>query len=71
MCKTKVGEEFVYFKPLDPSKFLFLLTFVGRVIGIVIAAGGASAVLIVGAAVGVYTWKNRIIQKKREGKMIK
>ncbi|KAL6577895.1 Cell division control protein 2 [Orobanche minor] len=39
----------------------------GRVIAIVIASVGAAAVLITGAYVGFYIWKNKIIQRKRKG----
>ncbi|KAI3452702.1 hypothetical protein Pfo_009366 [Paulownia fortunei] len=39
----------------------------GRVIVIVIAAVIAAAVLVFGAVIGVYTWKNRMIQQKRKG----
>ncbi|KAG8383202.1 hypothetical protein BUALT_Bualt05G0160000 [Buddleja alternifolia] len=38
-----------------------------RVIVIGIAAASAASVLIIGAIIGVYTWKQRIIEKKRKG----
>ncbi|KAG8383194.1 hypothetical protein BUALT_Bualt05G0159200 [Buddleja alternifolia] len=39
----------------------------GRVIVIGIAAASATSVLIIGAVIGVYIWKQRIIQNKRKG----
>ncbi|KAL8035844.1 hypothetical protein ABFX02_12G122500 [Erythranthe guttata] len=38
-----------------------------RIIVIVMACVSAAAVLIIGAVIGVYTWKQRIIQRKRKG----
>lgn len=43
----------------------------GRVIGIVIAAISAAFVLVIGAVIGFYTWKNRTIEKKRKGDAVK
>ncbi|KAG8383213.1 hypothetical protein BUALT_Bualt05G0161100 [Buddleja alternifolia] len=39
----------------------------GRVIGIGIAAASAAAILVIGAVIGIYIWKQRIIEKKRKG----
>ncbi|KAL8550518.1 hypothetical protein ACS0TY_009081 [Phlomoides rotata] len=39
----------------------------GRVVFIVIAAVSAAAVLAIGAVIGTLLWKNRVIEKKREG----
>ncbi|KAI3467556.1 hypothetical protein Pfo_024219 [Paulownia fortunei] len=39
----------------------------GTVIVIVIAAVSAAAVFIIGVVIGVYIWKQRMIQKKRKG----
>ncbi|CAA0818384.1 Cysteine-rich receptor-like protein kinase 2 [Striga hermonthica] len=39
----------------------------GRIIAIVVASVSAVAVLITGAYIGVYIWKNKVIEKKRKG----
>ncbi|XP_051144808.1 cysteine-rich receptor-like protein kinase 2 [Andrographis paniculata] len=46
-------------------------SFKGRVVAIVIASVSAAAVLIIGAVIGFYVWKNRKIQKKRKGDAVK
>lgn len=40
----------------------------GRVVAIVIVAVSGAAVWTVGAAIGIYMWRNRTIQKKRKGR---
>ncbi|KAK6160203.1 hypothetical protein DH2020_003584 [Rehmannia glutinosa] len=43
----------------------------GAIIVIISAAVSAAAVFVIGAVIGVYMWKQRIIQKKRKEKYVK
>lgn len=42
----------------------------GRVIAIVVASISAAVVVILGALIGFYMWKTRIIEKKRKGRSL-